>query len=99
MDVIRWPYRSNMVIRSADGSLATYRIQWQYASVAAKPLPYPHAYGSSNYNDPQDIDMGGVGEIVETGRVRNRRVSRSLIANAFPCPDSAALWNAQAPLE
>jgi len=94
MDVIRWPYRSDMRIRSADGSLVTVRVQWQFASDAAKPLPFPHAYGSSNYYDPQDWNVDGPGELVETGRVRNRRTMQSTSYQPRPCPDSAGIWNA-----
>jgi hypothetical protein len=94
MDIIRWPYRSNMRIRSADGSLVTVRVQWMFASDAAKPLKYPHAYGSSNYYDPQGFDVEGPGEIVETGKVRNRKTQQSTSYNPVPCPDDAAIWNA-----
>lgn len=93
MDIIRWPYRSNMVMRLADGSLTTVRIQWRFASAAAKPLPYPHGYGSSNYYDPQHIDIEGPGEIVETGKLRGRTALVSPRYNPIPCPDSSKVWN------
>jgi hypothetical protein len=95
MDIIRWPYRANMLVRSADGSLQTVRVQWMYASDAAKPLKYPHGYGSSNYYDPEGFDIEGPGEIVETGRVNNRKVIRSTSYTPIPCPDNSAMWNPQ----
>jgi len=95
MDLIRWPYRSDMVIRSADGSLGTYRVQWMFASDAAKPLKYPHGYGSSNYYDPSGFNIDGPGELVEEGRVRNRTALKSDQYSPIPCPDSADMWNPQ----
>jgi len=95
MDVIRWPYRSLMRVLSADGSLVTCEVQWMYASNAAKPLPYPHGYGSSNYYDPQGFDIEGAGELCETGRVRNRKTMQSTSYNPHPCPDDPAMWNPQ----
>jgi len=95
MDFIRWPYRSDMLIKSADGSLVPVRVQWQYSKDAAKPLKYPHAYGSSNYYDPQDLNIQGPGEIVETGRVRARKVIRSNSYSPNPCPDARGIWNAE----
>lgn len=94
MDTIRWPYRSIMRIRLADGSFGDYPVQWMFADDAAKPLPYPHAYGSSNYYDPQGFDLDGAGELVEAGRVRNRRTIKSTSYSPRPCPDNPLLWNA-----
>jgi len=95
MDIIRWPYKANMLVRSPDGSLVTVRVQWVFAASAAKPLPFPHAYGSSNYYDPQGFDIDGPGEIVETGKVRNRKTQTSTHYSPRPCPDDPAIWNAQ----
>lgn len=95
MDIIRWPYRANMRVLLPDGSFQTVRVQWMFASDAAKPLPYPTAYASSNYYDPQGFDKDGPGEIVETGRVRNRRTMQSTSYSPRPCPDDPGLWNAQ----
>lgn len=83
-----------MLVRSADGSLATYRVQWQYCSDAAKPLKYPTAYGSSNYYDPQGYNISGPGEIVETGRKRNRKPGPRPKYQPNPCPDDAYAWAA-----
>ena len=93
MDAIRWPYRANMVVRLADGSLATHRVQWLFASDAAKPLPFPHGYGSSNYYDPHGINVDGPGEIVETGKQRNRKTMTSDHYKPRPCPDDGSIWN------
>ena len=94
MDMIRWPYRADMRVRLADGSLQTFRVQWQFASDAAKPLPYPHSYGSSAYYDVHGYDFDGPGELVETGRVRNRKTISSTSYHPRPCPDDPAAWNA-----
>lgn len=95
MDVIRWPYRANMLMRKPDGSMITVRVQWQYAASAAKPLKFPHGYGSSAYYDPQGFDLDGPGEIVETGRERNRRAMQSNNYLPTPCPDDPEQWNPQ----
>jgi len=94
MDLIRWPYRSNMRVRLADGSFQTVRVQWRFASEAAKPLKFPHSYGSSNWYDPEGFDKDGAGELVENGRVRNRKTMASPSYNPRPCPDDPAIWNA-----
>lgn len=95
MDSIRWPYRCNMRMVAADGSLITVRVQWMFALPAAKPLPYPHGYGSSNYYDPQGFDRDGPGEIVETGKSRNRKTLTSTVYNPRPCPDDSGRWNGE----
>lgn len=75
--------------------MTTVRVQWQFASDAAKPLPFSHGYGSSAYYDPQDMNIDGPGELVETGRVRNRKSMRSDHYKPNPCPDSPEAWNPQ----
>jgi len=93
MDFIRWPYRATMRVRLADGSLQNFPVQWMFASDAAKPLPYPHTYGSAAYYDFHGHDLPGPGELVESGRIRNRKSMKSTSYNPRPCPDNAAMWN------
>lgn len=73
-------------------------MQWMFASDAAKPLPFPHSYGSAAYYDVHGYDPDEQGELVESGRVRNRKTMKSTSYHPRPCPDNPALWNAT-PLE
>jgi len=94
MDIIRWPYQADMRVLLADGSFQTIRVQWNYAQPAAKPLPFPHSYGSSNYYEPQGFDkLEQPGELLD-GRVRNRRLQPPPTYKPRPCPDDAQIWNA-----
>jgi len=92
MDYIRWPYRSLMRVRLPDGSLSTHEVQWMFCDDAAKPLRFHHGYGSSAYYDPQGFDIEGAGELVETGRVRNRKTMKSDSYNPLPCPNDPVAW-------
>lgn len=86
-----------MRVLLADGSFMTVPVQWMFASDAAKPLLFPHAYGSSAYYDLHGYDLDGPGELVESGRVRNRKTMQSTFYNPSPCPDDPLIWNAQIP--
>lgn len=86
-----------MRVLLADGSLQDVPVQWEFASDAAKPLKFPHAYGSSAYYDMHGFDPDGPGELVESGRVRNRKTMQSTSYAPVPCPDDPQLWNAQIP--
>ena len=82
--MIKRPYLARMAFWPDDPS-RTVTVQWQYAKEGAGAIPWPHAFGSSRYDDEERDEPPTWGELEEVPRTR--RIPNSDFAGLKPCGD------------